>query len=630
MGLGFWGKILRVNLTKNEISVDEPSEVFFRTYYGGRNFIAYYLLKEVKKGIDPLGEKNSLIFAPGILTGTNIPGSARNSIGAKSPLTGLYGEAEVGGYWGAEFKRTGYDALIVEGRSIKPVYLWINDGTAEIRSAATLWGKTTYDSQELIKKELGDERVRVAQIGPGGENKVKYACIMNDLRDAAGRTGLGAVMGSKNLKAVAVRGKKTMDLADRERIISINKWLGANVLDLCKSLHEVGTGGIIPTINEIGAFPTRNYKEGRFSAADRLSPYTWKKEGLLIGMEGCYACPVRCKKVVRVEGPFAVNAAYGGPEFETIAGFGSNCGIDNPEIICKANEMCNALGIDTISTGSAVSFCMECFESGLITREDTDGLEMRFGNGEALLAIIEKIGKREGIGNLLAEGVWRASEIWGDKSKPFAMHIKGQEIPFHDPRWKHGLALGYAVSPTGAEHCCTLHDTSFSSETREMREVRALGILDPLHIHDLSPAKVRLFNYIVHTRSLMNCLVFCQFVPFGFDQLADLVQGVTGWNASVWELLKVGERGRNLIQAFNIREGIEREVDFLPQRFFEPYPDGLPGKVVPLDPTGMLNSIELYYDMLGWNPKTGIPGAGKLEELGLGWVKELLQRDEGI
>lgn len=626
MGGGFWGKILRVNLSERKILNEEVPETLFRSYYGGRNIIAYYLLRELRKGVDPLSEENKIIFAPGIITGTNIAGSARNSIGAKSPLTNLYGEAEVGGYWGTEFKRTGYDGLIVEGISSEPVYLWINDEAVEIRPAGHIWGKLTYDSQETIRKDLGDRKVRIAQIGPGGERKVKYACIMNDLRNAAGRTGLGAVMGSKNLKAVAVRGTKKPEISDPKKILSINKWFGANVTDLCKSLHEVGTGGIITTMNEIGAFPTRNFQEGRFSGADRLSPYDWKKRGLLVKMEGCFACPVRCKKVVHVKGAYEVNPEYGGPEFETIASFGSNCGIEDPEIICKANEMCGAFSLDTISTGGTISFVMECYEAGLITRADTDGLEMRFGNAQALLRMIEKIGKREGVGDLLAEGVKRVSEAWGKETQQFAMHVKCQEIPFHDPRWKHGLALGYSVSPTGAEHCCNLQDTFFSAETKEMKEIRALGILEPLPIHDLSPAKVRLLNYMINIRSLMNCLVFCQFIPFSLDQLTDLVQGVTGWNTSVFELLKVGERGRNMIQAFNVREGLKRETDALPNRFFKPSLNGVDGKVMPLDPKKMEDAISLYYEMLGWDSKTGVPREGKLHELGLGWVNEELMK----
>ena len=385
MNNGCNGKILRVDLSRDHIQVEEPEEEFYRTYFGGWGFVAYYLLKEVPPGVDPLSPENKLIFAPGPLTGSPIAGASRNAVGGKSPLTGLFGEADVGGWWNAELKRAGYDAIIVEGRAEKPVYLWIQDGEVEIRDAAHLWGKTTKESQAMIRKELDDNRIRTAQIGLGGENMVRYACVINDLKHAAGRTGMGAVMGSKNLKAIACRGHQAPKMAHRKAVDEIRKWFAANYMELNEGLAKYGTGFNLQGSSDGGGLPTHNFRDGVFEGAQQISAET-VLETLGLPMEGCYACPVRCKKVVAAKEPYKVDKIYGGPEYETLAALGSCCGVDDAVAVSKGHELCNAYGIDTISAGVSIAFAMECYEKGLLTAEDTGGvgsaLRQRGGYGE--------------------------------------------------------------------------------------------------------------------------------------------------------------------------------------------------------------------------------------------------------
>ncbi|MEK9137530.1 MAG: aldehyde ferredoxin oxidoreductase C-terminal domain-containing protein, partial [Bacteroidota bacterium] len=445
---GYTGNIARINLADRAVSVEQPDETFYRRYYGGRNFIGYYLLNEVGPEVDSLSPENKLIFATGLITGAPIAGSGRNSVGARSPLTNAYGEAEAGGFWGPELKRAGFDALILEGKADAPVYLWVHDGEVQIRDATHLWGMTTENSQTAIHEELGDKGIRTAQIGAGGENLARFACIINDLHYAYGRSGMGAVMGSKNLKAIAVRGRNRLEFAEREKLNEFVKWMEEHIP---KGFQDTGTGGGLLGLNEGGGLPTHNFQEGQFAGARAISGQMMR-DTILIDRKGCYACPVRCKRVVETDSPYKVSPTYGGPEYETLGSVGSNCGVDELAAIAKANELCNAYSLDTIGVGTTIAFAMECFERGILTLEDTDGLELRFGNASAMVQMVEKIAHREGIGDMLAEGVMRASRQIGKGAEEYAMHIKGQELPMHEPRFKQGMGMGYAISPTGADH----------------------------------------------------------------------------------------------------------------------------------------------------------------------------------
>lgn len=623
MANGYIGKILRVDLSKNNISVEEPKEEFYRTYLGGRGLISYYLLKELKPGVDPLGPDNKLIFAAGVITGTPVGGSGRNSVGAKSPLTGGYGDAEVGGYWGAELKAAGYDAIIVEGKADKPVYLWVNDGKAELRDASHLWGKTTGESQALIRQELGDTNIRTAQIGPAGEKMVRFACILNDLSHAAGRTGMGAVMGSKNLKAIACRGHNHPPVADVETVKTLAKWLVDTVETMNKSMYDQGTAGLLFSLHRSGGLPTRNFQMSQFEEGVGKINGRTLRDTILTNRRSCFGCPVHCKREVKVDAPYKVDPMYGGPEYETIASLGSYCGIDDLPAIAKGNELCNAYGMDTISAGASIGFAMECAQQGILNREDTDGLDLKFGNAAAMVQMVEMIANRQGFGNVLADGVARASQKIGRGAERFALHIKGQEVPMHEPRWKQGLGLGYIISPTGADHCHNFHDHLYTAQSPSLQEIKALGLLDPLPTNDLSPAKVRMVSYFINWRHLQNCLVMCQFVHFDLIQTAELVKAITGWNTSLWELMKVGERSVQMTRAFNVREGLTAQDDRMPQRFFTPLEAG-PNKGVAIDPKKLDEARSTYYGMMGWDQAKGAPGKQRLEELGIGWVAETL------
>jgi aldehyde:ferredoxin oxidoreductase len=624
MSYGYTGRILRVNLSTGKLTTEEPAENFYRQYFGGEGFVGYFLLKELSAGIEPLSPDNKLIFAAGPLTGVPVGGCGRHSVGGKSPLTGGFGEAESGGYWGAELKMAGFDAIIVEGRAGKPVYLFIRDGEAEIRDAKHLWGLKTLECENAIRSELGDSAVKVAQIGPAGENQVRFACISNDLDAFAGRTGLGAVMGSKNLKAIACRGHQRLSLADPEAVRDLGRWIRDNVPVATKALGEFGTARVIPGLNQAGGLPTRNFQLGYMDGADKISGQTMA-DTILVKRRSCFACPIHCKREVKVDGPYAVDPRYGGPEYETMAAIGSNCGIDNLEIAAKANELMGAYGLDSISCGSVIAFAMECYESGLLKQSDTGGLDLRFGNGQALLQMIEQIARREGLGALLAEGVARAAKEIGAGAEEFALHVKGLELPMHEPRWKQGLGVGYAVSPTGADHMHNMHDANFTTQSPLLEEMRSLGILEPLPVNDLSLAKIRLLMYNTLWVHFLNCAVCCFFVMFyglvGFERVARLVSAVTGWETTSFELMKVGERAANLAQWFNLREGFTSAADNLPGRFFTPQSSG-PLQGVALDPETFRKAVARYYDMMGWSPQ-GVPTPGKLGELGIEWVMSL-------
>ena len=622
MPYGYNGKILRVNLSNGQTSVEEPNEVFYRTYFGGRGFIVHYLLKELKSGIDALSPENKLIFATGVFTGSPLAGSGRNSVGAKSPLTNGYGEAEAGGFWGAELKRTGYDGIIIDGKADHPVYLFIDGEEVQIRDARQLWGKTTAESYEAIIQELDDKRIRVAQIGPAGENLVRLACIINDLKHSAGRSGMGAVMGSKNLKAIAVRGRQTPQMANPEKVQSFVKWFGKAYTDLSGGMYDVGTSGGVLYFNKNGALPTRNFQQGTFEGAEAISG-TKMRDTILVGRGNCFACPVRCKREVEVKGKYNVTPLYGGPEYETLGALGSNCGIDDLAAIAKANELCNAYSLDTIGVGTTIAFAMECFENGLITEKDTDGLRLTFGNAEAMVKLVEMIGMRQGIGNLLAEGSLRAAKSIGNGAERFAMQIKGQELPMHEPRFKPGMGIGYAISPTGAEHMMSIHDDTYTKAGGDLKKVNTLGILEPIPLNDLGPKKIRLMTYMNHWQSFLNCLDMCFFMPYDFNQVQEMVRGITGWNCSLWELLKIGERATTMARVFNLREGLTADNDCLPDRMFTPQTSGpLAGKAINRDDAN--TAIHLYYEMMGWDVATGIPIRAKLEELGVGWVWNFL------
>jgi aldehyde:ferredoxin oxidoreductase len=616
---GYNGRILRLDLTAGRFSVEEPSKEYYKLYLGGRGFIIHTLLTEMPKGIDPLGPENKLIFSLGPITGHPFVGSGKNSIGSKSPLSGGFGESEVGGFWGAELKKSGYDAIIVEGISDKPVYLWIDNGNVEIRDGNELWGLEVADAERAIQEELGDKRVRTATIGPAGEKLVRYACILNDISHAAGRTGMGAVMGSKKLKAIAVRGKTPPEMADGEKVKELSRWMAKNFKDKT-GMWKYGTGAQIIDYEKTGNMPVKNFRGGRFPGAEKITAQLLaEKYGTKMG--NCFGCPVRCKKIITMEKPWKVDPVYGGPEYETLAALGSNCGIDDVEALIKAHELCGRYGVDTISAGVSVSFAMECFEKGILTREDTDGLELAFGNAEAMVEMVERIALRKGFGDLLAEGTRRASDEIGKGSDEFAMHVKGEEIPMHEPRYKQGMGLSYSVHPTGADHNTGIHDDRMN---KDLTGLESIDVAESIPSTELSPRKARMVYHAGLWRHLANYVGLCLFVPWSYTQIRDAMEAITGWPMSYWKLMKAVERGITLARIFNIREGFTAKDDGLPRRFSTSPPDG-PLKGVVVDPAKLEQAQKVYYQMLGWD-ESGVPTYGRLTELGIEWAAEYLEQ----
>jgi len=622
MPKGYSGKVLRVNLTDGKTSVEHFDDAWYRTYLGGWGLVAYTLLKEVPADCDPLGPENKLIVANGVLTGAPLAGSGRNAIGAKSPLNDGFGEGDVGGFFGAELRHAGWDGIIIEGASEHPVYLWINDDDVEIRDASHLWGMKTAQAQSRIQEELGDKRVRVCQIGLAGENLCLHASITNDITHFAGRTGLGAVMGSKKLRAIAVRGSGKYDAAAPETIQKWSRWLAGLVKTdghMMKMRHDLGTPLFVNALNESGGLPTRNFMEGVFDGAQKISGERMVETILQSGAT-CYVCPVYCKRVVKTDDKWGVDPTYGGPEYETLGAFGSFCGIDDLPAVAKANELCNAYGLDTIGVGVTIAWAMECFERGLITAKEAGGLELKFGNAEAMVQLVGDIAHRRGFGELLSLGAYRAAEKIGRGSERYVMHVKKQELPMHDPRVKNALNIGYATSPTGGDHMHNFHDSAFQT-TATIRALNAVGVHEPLRFDDLSPAKVRMAKRFIHQRVFQNCAGLCMFMAFSLGAQAELVSAATGWDFSVFELEEAGERALDMARVWNYRCGMRSTDDTLIERFSEPMPTGPnKGDFIPADT--MAEALGTYYDMMGWDREAGAPLPWKLHELGLSWLVE--------
>ena len=630
---GTYGKILHVNLSSGEIRVEHPEDDFYRLLVGGRAMIAALLLRDLAPGTDPLSPENMLIFAPGIMQGTNFPGSGRHSVGGKSPLTGTIASAEAGGWWGHEFKRAGYDALVVRGRAESPVFLWIKNGEVEIRPADHLWGLKTYPAEQSIRDELDDARIRVAQIGPGGENGVLYSAVMHDVNRAAGRNGLGALMGSKKLKAVAVRGTIRLPVAERKTVTPVAKWLGQNYKELVAwATVGIGRGTQDSLMNwgYLGGLPTHNFAEPIFEERELLSGER-NYEMFLKERDTCQACPITCKQVFEHESdnPYQkLNPEYGGPEYEAMAALGSNCGVTDNLAVSKANELANAYGLDSISTGASIAFVMECFERGILTAEDTGGLEFRWGDADLLVRSVEMIANREGFGDVMAEGVARMSRRLGEETEPFNLTVKGQELPMHEPRLKHVMGLGYAVAPVGADHMMNVHDTVFSKEGRSLNRVNSAlpeeEKIGPISNTVLNDDKLRLFAIDVNWKHFQDCAVNCHFYPYDYEQFAQALSGITGLEYDLHDILDVGARAQTLSRLFNYREGLTAADDELPKRVRKAFKEGPIAGVEITDET-FAWARRRYYELMDWDPESGRPSKECLQRLEIDTLLETME-----
>lgn len=615
---GTHGKILHVDLTSGRVEIETPATTIYRALVGGRALIAYLLLRDLPQGADPLGPENRLIFAPGVLQGTNLPGSGRHGVGAKSPLTGALGSSEAGGWWGHEFKWAGLDALVIRGRAAQPVYLWIKDGEVEIRPAEHLWGKETAEVAVLLHEELGDDRIRIAQIGMAGENQVRFAAIMHDVNRAAGRNGLGAVMGSKNLKAVVVRGTKPPRVVDSKRITAVARWLGQNYRKDAAWAVEMGTPAGVSSLGHLGALPTRNFRDPLFEGREKISGELMR-ETILKQRDTCMVCPIACKQVVAYKDSgdeCSIDPVYGGPEYETLAALGSNCGVDDLLAVAKANERCAAYGLDTISTGATIAFVMECVDRGLLTSAMTEGYLPRWGDAEALLTGVELIARREGFGDRMAEGVARLAADIGNGAEGFALHVKGQELPMHEPRLKAAMGLGYAVAPVGADHMMNIHDTDFASPGYRLERVNTVYKVEPLRPDDLGEEKINLFYHEVNWMHFLDCCLVCMFHPYRYEHLAEALSGATGVEYNIEDVLAIGERAQTLGRLFNCREGFTEADDRLPRRVMKAFDTG-PLSGIEITPDSFDWALRRFYELMGWDRETGTPSSERVEALGL-------------
>ena len=627
---GYNGKILHVDLTEGTLTVEEPDEAFYRKYMGGSAMGMYYILREMPAGADPTGPDNVLTLMTGVTTGAAISGQSRINANAKSPISGGIGDSQSGGFFPAEMKFAGIDGLVIKGRSDKPVYLWVKEGEFELRDAAHLLGKKTGDVEEILKEELGDKKIEVLQHGPAAEKGVIFSSLVSMANRNNGRTGMGLVMASKNLKAVVVRGRKKPAIADSKALIALNK-TGPKILpdnpDM-PGLAAEGTATVVLFQNTTGTLPTRNYNEGQFESCEDISGARMV-ETILKERDTCYACVVRCKRVVEIkEGAYKVDPKYGGPEYETLGTFGSYCCVNDMPAIAMANQICNEYAVDTIAAGATIAFAMECFENGVITTEQTGGLELKFGDADAMLKALELMVNAEGeFGRTLSQGSERAAKVWGNGADEYLITVKGSEAPAHMPQAKRSLGLIYAVNPFGADHQSSEHDPYYEEGVADLNlnRLKLIGLDSPQALYSLGTEKVR-FAYLTEVfYSMLDSVELCQFVfgpawtLYGPAETVEMIRAVTGWDVTVSELMALGERRLNLFRIFNAREGLDRNADKLPKKFFKALKGAGPTAGMALTHEEIESAKDEYYKLAGWT-NNGIPTRETMERLEIAWA----------
>lgn len=619
---GYTGKVLRINLTNQTSTEEELPFQMAKDFIGGAGFGIKYLFDEVPANADALGPDNKLIFAPGPFSGTNVPCASRMAVTAKSPLTGAVGMSLSGGHFPVELKFAGYDVLIIEGQSEEPVYISIKNGEAKFRSAKKLWGMKTTDTQQIIKNDLKDQNVRIACIGPAGENQIKIASIINEWR-AFGRKGLGAVMGSKNLKAIAVRGYDKIQIADKDKLKQARKVFTKAMKDsevLYPAFSNLGTGMVVDHTCHMGIFPTKNYTAtGEFDPIEKIGVEV--QTSRTVTKEHCYGCPVGCSQVKLAKTGNYAGTLSEGPEFETMYSFGGATGVENIDAIIAADRLADEMGFDTMSSGVSIAFAMELYEKGILTKEDTNGIELNFGNDKAMMTILHQMSYREGLGGILADGTKIAAQKIGKGSEKYAMHVKGLELPAYDVRGAKAHGLNYATSFTGADHC------------RGYAFQEVFGIPVPKEVDRFTAdgkGELTKWNQDIRT-AVTDAPTMCGFifdmavVGIAAQNTADLMEAVTGISYSTDDILEVGERINNLARAFNVREGFARADDILPDRLMdEPIPGGA-SKGHSINRDELKKMLDEYYAARGWNIETGSPTREKLTALNLNYVADALK-----
>ena len=604
-------KILRVDLTRRKAEVQDLDDSLLEQYVGGAGIGVRLLYDETAPACDPLGPENVLAAMTGPFTDSRIPSSSRHHVMARSPLTGLLGESNVGGSWAVHFKKAGYDGIVVTGKADSPVYLWIHDGEVEIRDATPIVGKDSLESAQWLKGQTTD-KASAAVIGPAGERMVRIAGVphVGTIVRQAARCGLGAVMGSKNLKAMVAYGTQKVPQAREEELKEQMKSILPHVRKATETFGKFGTSGGLENYEKIGNFPLQNWRGSRWAGAVKITGSTMH-DTILKGRTACPQCPIACGRHIRIdEGPYGPLEGEG-PEYETLGTMGGECLVDDLAAICKANDLCNRFGLDTMSTGSVIAFAMEAFERGLITTADTDGVELCWGSGEALVEMTRRIGLRQGIGELMGEGVMRMAKTLGRGAEEFAVHVKGLEPSAHDPRRFWTQAVSYGTAARGA-----CHNASWSHPYELALSMPELGIDQPhpsYRREQTAEVAAKLQNY----QCLGDALIICRFTQVGkavtATNIADWYGMITGRNADIAELMMVGERIFTLKRLFNARLGVSRKDDFLPPRFLTLNRSG-EGITTQLPPMGQL--LADYYQYRGWSEE-GLPTPEKTRQLGL-------------
>jgi aldehyde:ferredoxin oxidoreductase len=606
---GYVGKIARINLSTKRVKTAEVDPYFAVKYTGGRGWCAKIIWDETPEYVDPLEFQNKLVVATGPLTGLLVPSSGKTTFAAISPETGYYGDSNIGGMFGSELKQAGFDAIIIEEAAREPVYIHVEDGKIRVRGAKEYWGLGSFEAEEALKKEHGKDS-KVASIGPAGEKQVKFACINCDYGRQAGRCGLGAVMGSKKVKAIVVRGTLDIPVADIDELTRIFSETFSKLVNHkdFKIWQKQGTMQIVDWANDNCCLPTRNFQAATYENFAKIDGAIMEKTSKIISRAGSY-CPISCRQFNEIRSGKHKGVRVDGPEFETAALLGSNCALPNIEDLMYANYLCDNLGVDTISAGNVIAFITECYEKGLITEKDTGGLKLEFGNSEAVFRLIEMIAKREGIGNLLAEGVKKTAEKVGKGSEKFAMQVKGLEISGYDHRAAQAMALAYATCDIGAHH------NRAWAITYDIKVGRTAYTQD----------KAEWVIYLQHVRPLFDNLGVCRFpwveLNLDLNYYARFYTAATGIKTELGELLRASERIYNLTRAISIRNGLTGDEDWLPDRDFEtPLPTGtVKGQL--LDRGKFKELVQLYYKLRGWG-ENGVPTKKKLKELGLDDVAE--------
>ena len=607
---GYAGRIAWIDLTQGRFKIQELEEEIARKYLGGKGLGAYLLYNNLSPNIDPYDPANKLIFVTGPLTGTTFPATARSGVVTKSPITGTFLDSYAGGFFGPHMKYAGYDALIITGKAKNPVYITVDGTEISVESAEHLWGLSSSETQDRLRLELKQEKrrkVSVAAIGLAGERLVRFAGIITEKR-AYGRGGAGAVMGSKNLKAVVISGDGKVPIADQQAYKEIEKRCRKNIAEhrLTKKggvFPSIGTWMTVDLTQKTGTLPTRNWQENTFDHVEEINAEAFKRYE--IRSRSCFGCPIGCSRDTKtlIGG---VEFVTEGPDYETIYAFGSNCEIKETGVIIAADKLCDEYGVDTISCGGVIGFAMECFEKGLISKKDTGGIDLSFGNGDALIEVIHLIAKREGIGRILSEGVKIASvEIEGSSS--FAIHVKGLELPGYDPRGMKGQGLTYALSDRGG---CHVRSNTIRTEL--------LGLPKAFDQYGYE-GKSAMVRDLQLAYATFDCLIGCLFGAFAItlQDYAKAVAAVTGWPMTQEGLRSVAERVWNLTRLFNVREGFTRKDDTLPERIFTKASTRGPSNGQVMDRMSFESMLDEYYQIVGWDRLTGRPTDEKLHELGL-------------